>query len=409
MNTKESILALFDDNIVGAISAADMRIFVDTIFDTKENTIHIFEKLSELITYRQSAKYPIKKFDLIVITDSQNSNQIKDTGIYIALKDNPDGSNNDVFKVSNLNYDNFLKLGETNQLISLDSNKNLIWINPIEGYYIEGTDYILEILKKRPVQKGEIWIAKDTDLLAPIPGQEGDGYSWNGSEWKNIGQLRGPMGDVTDIAFASQLEVDNGIISDKAISPFTYKNSKELQNKENKLGNPSNDGDILASNINGYRYWVSQVKKFNDLEDVYLDTLVPNSFIYYNGTSWVPEELDNVLKQTFLDLDDTPLDYINQARKGLRVNVHENGLEFTDLVQYTSDLIDVSNVKPLHNQILKFDSVKQLWEPVDDINFGRSTDRPVNPVLGFQFFDITIGKPIWWDGNKWVDAIGASI
>ena len=45
---KNSILALFDDNITGAISAADMRIFVETIFDSKENTIHVFEKLTEI-------------------------------------------------------------------------------------------------------------------------------------------------------------------------------------------------------------------------------------------------------------------------------------------------------------------------------------------------------------------------
>ena len=28
---------------------------------------------------------------------------------------------------------------------------------------------------------------------------------------------------------------------------------------------------------------------------------------------------------------------------------------------------------------------------------------------GFQFFDTTLNKPIWWTGTKWVDATGADV
>lgn len=28
---------------------------------------------------------------------------------------------------------------------------------------------------------------------------------------------------------------------------------------------------------------------------------------------------------------------------------------------------------------------------------------------GFQYFDTTINKPIYWDGSKWIDATGATV
>lgn len=42
-------------------------------------------------------------------------------------------------------------------------------------------------------------------------------------------------------------------------------------------------------------------------------------------------------------------------------------------------------------------------------NVKSDSSRPVVSVKGFMFFDENIGKPIWWDGNKWIDANGKSI
>jgi hypothetical protein len=40
---------------------------------------------------------------------------------------------------------------------------------------------------------------------------------------------------------------------------------------------------------------------------------------------------------------------------------------------------------------------------------GTTLERPVFPVplIGFVYFDTTVGFPIWWDGAIWVDAAGA--
>ena len=40
---------------------------------------------------------------------------------------------------------------------------------------------------------------------------------------------------------------------------------------------------------------------------------------------------------------------------------------------------------------------------------GTTSNRPTNVLVGFQYFDTTINKPIFWDGYKWIDATGATV
>lgn len=40
---------------------------------------------------------------------------------------------------------------------------------------------------------------------------------------------------------------------------------------------------------------------------------------------------------------------------------------------------------------------------------GITSNRPESPSTFATYFDTTIGKPIWYDGVKWVDATGAEV
>lgn len=40
---------------------------------------------------------------------------------------------------------------------------------------------------------------------------------------------------------------------------------------------------------------------------------------------------------------------------------------------------------------------------------GTTSNRPTNVLVGFQYFDTTINKPIFWDSSKWIDATGATV
>ena len=43
-----------------------------------------------------------------------------------------------------------------------------------------------------------------------------------------------------------------------------------------------------------------------------------------------------------------------------------------------------------------------------DSSSGITGNRPINPVIGFMYFDTTINKPVWYTGVKWVYADGTN-
>ena len=47
---------------------------------------------------------------------------------------------------------------------------------------------------------------------------------------------------------------------------------------------------------------------------------------------------------------------------------------------------------------------------ISDYAYYLEQERPANIInKGFQYFDTTINKPIFWDGAKWIDATGATV
>ena len=81
----------------------------------------------------------------------------------------------------------------------------------------------------------------------------------------------------------------------------------------------------------------------------------------------------------------------------------------------------------LVTQLVSFPDINEVWERnysklsgtfsgwvLKDyvIRKGATSERPVNPQLGMQFYDTTLlgaGKPINWNGTVWVDAMGVAV
>ena len=44
-------------------------------------------------------------------------------------------------------------------------------------------------------------------------------------------------------------------------------------------------------------------------------------------------------------------------------------------------------------------------------NNGTSLERPTleSKDEGVLYYDVTLHKPIWWNGNSWIDATGSNI
>jgi len=51
------------------------------------------------------------------------------------------------------------------------------------------------------------------------------------------------------------------------------------------------------------------------------------------------------------------------------------------------------------------------WRPILTAHSGATTNRPQlsNTQVGYIYFDTLLGRPIWWNGTKWVDATGATV
>ena len=67
------------------------------------------------------------------------------------------------------------------------------------------------------------------------------------------------------------------------------------------------------------------------------------------------------------------------------------------------------------NQILNalrlyFTQIDNFTSATYTVRYGTTAQRPaVNLVIGQQYFDTTLGIPIWYNGSKWVNSSGASI
>jgi hypothetical protein len=63
---------------------------------------------------------------------------------------------------------------------------------------------------------------------------------------------------------------------------------------------------------------------------------------------------------------------------------------------------------------LYFNQVDSFTQAVAIPNSGTTTQRPIQNVqvplsIGQQFFDTTLGIPIWWNGTVWKNASGATV
>lgn len=68
-----------------------------------------------------------------------------------------------------------------------------------------------------------------------------------------------------------------------------------------------------------------------------------------------------------------------------------------------------------YNQGVLMSTNGNLKSPFSDffaipyLNVGDTSQRPSDVDNGFQFFDVTLRKPIWWNGSSWVDASGSTV
>ena len=59
---------------------------------------------------------------------------------------------------------------------------------------------------------------------------------------------------------------------------------------------------------------------------------------------------------------------------------------------------------------LYFNQLNNYSQATSVPSSGLKTQRPTaNQQIGQQFFDTTLGYPIWWNGKNWVNASGTTV
>lgn len=149
----------------------------------------------------------------------------------------------------------------------------------------------------------------------------------------------------------------------------------------------------------------------------YFDTTISKP-IWYSGSNWT----------TWADLkfmgSNSPITNTVEI-------IGDNGMQI-DPGAYNSSNPSGSITTSYYNKLVTFRAmagyIDALFVPKNNFNtvngqslyanLGVSTDissirsgnaRPTNPTIGYQFFDTTIGKPIWYNGASWVDATGTTV
>jgi hypothetical protein len=79
----------------------------------------------------------------------------------------------------------------------------------------------------------------------------------------------------------------------------------------------------------------------------------------------------------------------------------EYGFFTTGNTWYSTYNKHVADYKFVTENGIEYDPVKGTFN-----NVGSSSNRPESPLVGFQFFDTTLGIPVFWNGSMWVDSEG---
>ena len=117
-------------------------------------------------------------------------------------------------------------------------------------------------------------------------------------------------------------------------------------------------------------------------------------------------------------LDDGHISYCKETDKHYKFNSNNQSDPTTGkwVEQHEAVPADEEDITEQNGTLQLANKTKVINLNVDRIilsgtwfDSGITSNRPTNVLVGFQYFDTTVNKPIFWDGSKWIDATGATV
>ena len=200
----------------------------------------------------------------------------------------------------------------------------------------------------------------------------------------------------------------------------------EVVNVENNI--VSCDSRLFARGMHQAMKLVN-VGTFNIQGNKFSD-VAANSHLYKDTHLYL---YDNVIASGYINIGgDRPLDE-GETVNAANYDIRGNRLAVLSVLDYT-ELLLLNNVvdtvkcyysmKDKDNTVIDGNIINTLTSSVSENNLqyirnygdninslltDKGTTRPSNYGLGKPFFDETLGKPVWWTADGWVDALGEPI
>jgi hypothetical protein len=169
----------------------------------------------------------------------------------------------------------------------------------------------------------------------------------------------------------------------------------------NAAGRVPDSGEIWLTDSILYKF---ALKDSTDVQIATWDNIVGinSNFISYGAqsqtiTATQAQTIFNLTTVTYTPASNSLIVYVNGSRQIITLNYVEtnsttvtfiDGLNADDIVQFTT--IVSSNINP--------------------INAGTTAQRPVSGLVpGLQYYDTTLGIPIWYNGTVWKNASGTTV
>lgn len=209
--------------------------------------------------------------------------------------------------------------------------------------------------------------------------------------------------DAWDINTIKQINSDNSI---ELMSPIAFNIDITKCNRSGGISKPTMNGciikiDITHLVIDSFKFKENQLSNVFDFQ--YCTNIkLSNIEVIHKGVASLSTNKDSEISKEnplIVTLFFTPLYHLTQILDGDKNWEINNG-------GYTKDIISINNYPFAY---LENSNIVNNYRETLNKNIGNTSNRPIEASKGFQYFDTTINKPIFWDGSKWIDATGATV
>lgn len=176
--------------------------------------------------------------------------------------------------------------------------------------------------------------------------------------------------------------------------------------------------DYNNINIENCEFYLNMQIDIDEVNNLYIS----NSKIYnYDTLRWTYININNADELKYIDIKNSSFGKENKIsiKTDNDINIDDKvnitNIQFLAESLFTKDypyetkLNDINNIKNLNKTNLSFIQNVGWIIAGNKINFGTTEQRTTNVPIGFEYFDTTLNKPIWWTGTKWVDSAGSDV